>query len=378
MIDFGLSEEQEALARAAREFLARECTPTLVRETARVPDGIPRALYARMTELGWMALCVPEAQGGLGLGTLDLALVCEELGRVAAPGPFLGTQLVIAALVRGGTAAQKKRWLPRLVGGEVFGALAYLEESDRHDPAGITTRARAGRQGYRLDGGKLFVFGVPGADLILVAARTKAGTGPAGVSLFLVEAGTPGVTIRPQETIDLTRRVGEIVLRDATVPRDALVGKPGGGWPLLAHLLDLGAVALAADSLGGSGRTLEMAVEYAKVRQQFGRAIGSFQAVKHMAAEMVADVEPSRSLVWYAGYALDHRPREAARAAAMAKARLGEVYTSTVDRAVQIHGGIGFTWEHDIHLWFKRARWNEVAFGDPAFHRERLAVLDGY
>jgi alkylation response protein AidB-like acyl-CoA dehydrogenase len=229
-----------------------------------------------------------------------------------------------------------------------------------------------------LTGRKVFVMGVPGADLLLVAARSKPGTSAAGVSLFLVPAATRGVRIRPIESIDLTRRVGEVELKDATVADGALVGPLGRGWPLLARLLDLGAVGIAADSLGGSSKALGMAVEYSKTRQQFGRVIGSFQAVKHMAAEMVADVEPSRSLVWYAAYAADHRPREAARAAAIAKARLGEVYTATVDRAVQIHGGIGFTWEHDMHLWFKRARWNEVAFGDPAYHRERLATIDRY
>jgi alkylation response protein AidB-like acyl-CoA dehydrogenase len=321
---------------------------------------------------------VPEKDGGLGLGALDLALVLEELGRAAAPGPFLGTQLVTAALLRAGSAAQRKRWLPRLVAGETLGALAYLEESDRHDPAGITLRARASRGGYRLDGTKLFVSGVPGADLLLVAARTQAGSGPRGVSLFLVETSAPGVHLRPLETIDLTRRAGEVELRGVTVERAALVGKPGAAWPVLARLLDLGAVGIAADSLGGAARALEMAVEYSKVREQFGRKIGSFQALKHMAAEVVAEVEPARALVWYAAYAFDHRPREAARAAAIAKARLGEVYSLAVNRAVQMHGGIGFTWEHDLHLWFKRARSNEVAYGDPPFHRERLAAIDGY
>ncbi len=378
MIDFGLSEDQEALQRAAREFLARECPPALVRETAGTPDGIPRALYAKMAELGWTGLIVPEKDGGLGLGVLDLALVLEELGRVVAPGPFLGTQLVTAALLRAGTAAQKKRWLPRLIAGEVSGALAYLEESDRHDAAGITLKARAARGGYRLDGAKLFVPGVPGADLLVVAARTQAGTGPRGVSLFLVEANAPGVRAKPLETIDLTRRVGEVELRGVTVEKTALLGQAGAGWPLLARLLDLGAVGIAADSLGGAARALELAVEYSKVREQFGRKIGSFQALKHMAAEVAAEVEPARSLVWYAAYAFDRRPAEAARAAAIAKARLGEVYSLAVNRSVQMHGGIGFTWEHDLHLWFKRARWNEVAYGDPAFHRERLAEMDGY
>jgi alkylation response protein AidB-like acyl-CoA dehydrogenase len=378
MIDFGLSEDQEALARAAREFLARECPPALVRETAKLPDGLPAGLYARMAELGWMGLVVPEAEGGLGLGTLELALVMEELGRVVAPGPFLGTQLVIAALLRAGSAAQRQAWLPRLVAGEVHGALAYLEESDRHDPAGVTLRGRRMRDGYRLGGTKVFVPGVPGAQLLLVAARTRPGTGAAGVSLFLVERGARGVRARPQETIDLTRRIGELELRDVAVERGALLGKEGGGWPVLARLLDLAALGIAADSLGGAARALEMAVEYSKVRHQFGRPIGSFQALKHMAAEMVADVEPSRSLVWYAAYALDRRPREAARAVAMAKARLGDVYSRTVNRAVQMHGGIGFTWEHDLHLWFKRAAWNEVAYGDPRHHRDRLAEIDAY
>jgi alkylation response protein AidB-like acyl-CoA dehydrogenase len=378
MIDFGLSEDQEALARAAREFLARECPPALVRETAKRPDGIPAALYGKMAELGWPGLVVPEAHGGLGLGTLELVLVMEELGRVAAPGPFLGTQLVIAALLRAGSAAQRKTWLPLLVAGEAHGALAYLEESDRHDPAGITLRARRTRTGYVLSGGKVFVPGLPGAHVLLVAARTKAGPGAAGVSLFLVESAARGVRVKPQETIDLTRRIGEVELRDAAVGRDALVGKEGAGWPVLARLLDLGALGIAADSLGGAARALEMAVEYSKVRQQFGRPIGSFQALKHMAAEMAADVEPSRSLVWYAAYTLDHRPSEAARAVAMAKARLGDVYSRTVNRAVQMHGGIGFTWEHDLQLWFKRAAWNDVAYGDPTLQRERVAALDDY
>jgi alkylation response protein AidB-like acyl-CoA dehydrogenase len=378
MIDFGLSEDQEALQRSARDVLARECQPALVRETAKASDGVPAALYAKMAELGWTGLIVPEAHGGLGLGTLELALVLEELGRVAAPGPFLGTQLVTAALVRAGAAAAKKAWLPRLVAGETLGALAYLEASDRHDPAGITLGAKKTRAGYQLRGEKLFVAGLPGAQLLLVAARTKAGSWPRGVSLFLVPTDTPGVRVRPVEMIDLTRRVGELELRDVVVERTALVGAEGEGWPLLARLLDLGAIGIAADSLGGAERALEMAVEYSKVRQQFGRPIGSFQALKHMAAEMVAEIEPSRSLVWYAAYVFDKTPKEAPRAAAMAKARLGEVYSRTVNRAVQMHGGIGFTWEHDLHLWFKRARWNEVAFGDPPFHRERLARLDDY
>ena len=379
MIDFGLSEDQEALQRAAREFLAAECPPALVRDNAVDGDGIPRALYKKMAELGWMGLVVPETMGGLGLSTLDLVLVLEEIGRAAAPGPFMPTQLVIAALLEAGTEEQRAAWFPRFLAADAFGTIAFAEGDRAVEPAGIQTTAKRTKDGWLLSGTKLFVQDAPGADVFLVPARTKAGTSEKGVSLFLVERGTKGLRVKPQEGFDLTRRAGEVQLKNARVPKTALVGRDGGGWPVLARLLDLGCIAIAADSLGGAWRAIEMAVEYAKMREQFGRKIGSFQALKHIAAEMVADVEPSRSLVWYAAYAYDAKPPgEAARAAAMAKAALGDVYSRTVRRAVEIHGGIGFTWEYDLHLWFKRAHLNEVAYGDPAFHRERVATIDGY
>jgi alkylation response protein AidB-like acyl-CoA dehydrogenase len=379
MIDFGLSEDQEALQRAAREFLAAECPPALVRANAESGDGIPRGLYKKMAELGWMGLVVPEKLGGLGLSTIDLALVLEELGRAVVPGPFLPTQLVIAALLKGGTEAQRATWLPAFLAGDAFGTLASAEGDQTLDPAGIRTTAKKTRDGWTLNGAKVFVQDAPGADVLLVAARTKAGAGPTGISLFLVERRAKGVKVRPQEGFDLSRRTGEVQLKNVAVPKTALVGKEGQGWPLLSRLFDLACVGLAADSLGGAWKAIEMAVEYSKMREQFGRKIGSFQAMKHIAAEMVADVEPSRSLVWYAAYAYDAKPAaEATRAAAMAKAALGDVYSRTARRAVEMHGGIGFTWEFDLHLWFKRAHVNELAYGDPALHRERVASIDGY
>ena len=183
------------------------------------------------------------------------------------------------------------------------------------------------------------------------------------------------MTIKPLHGIDLTRRPMEVDFENVELPTSAVLGSEHKAWKVLARVFDAAAIGLAADSLGGSERALEMAVEYAKVREQFGRPIGSFQAVKHMAAEMVSELEPARSLVWYAAYAFDSVPREASRTAAMAKACLSEVYSHTTNRSVQIHGGIGFTWEHDLHFWFKRAKWNEFAFGDPVYHRERLAQL---
>ena len=379
MIDFGLSEDQEALQRAAREFLVAECPPALVRENADGGDGIPRALYKKMAELGWMGLVVPESLGGLGLSTIDLALVLEEIGRAVVPGPFLPTQLVIAALLEAGTDAQRAAWLPRFLAADAFGTLASAEGDRALEPGGVQATAKRTRDGWVLSGTKLFVQDAPGADVFLVPARTKAGMTEAGVSLFLVERATKGLRVKPQAGFDLSRRIGELHLKNARVPKSALVGREGQGWPVLARLLDLACIGVAADSLGGAWKAIEMAVEYAKMREQFGRKIGSFQALKHIAAEMVADVEPSRSLVWYAAYAFDSRPvAEASRAAAMAKAALGDIYSRTTRRAVEMHGGIGFTWEYDLHLWFKRAHVNEVAYGDPALHRERVATLDGY
>ena len=379
MIDFGLNEDQEALQRAVRAFLATECPPALVRDNAQDGDGIPRALYKKMADLGWIGLAVPEKLGGLGLSTLDLVLVLEEIGRAVVPGPFLPSQLVLRALVAAGSAAQRTTWVPRLLAGDVFGTFAFVEHEQALEPAGIQATAKRTRDGYVLDGAKLFVQDAVGADVLLVAARTKAGKGEAGISLFLVERGAKGLKVTPHDSFDLSRRYGEVRLRKVTVPRTALVGGEGKAWPVVAKLLDLACIGIAAESLGGAWRTIEMSVEYAKMREQFGRKIGSFQALKHVAAEMVADVEPLRSLVWYAAYAHDQRPaKEAARAAAMAKAALGDVYSRTARRAVEMHGGIGFTWEFDLHLWFKRAHVNELAYGDPAFHRERIATLEGY
>jgi alkylation response protein AidB-like acyl-CoA dehydrogenase len=374
-MDFGLSEDQQLLQRSAAEFLTSECPPSFVREVTRDEDGFPRALYRQMAELGWMGLVIPEAYGGAGLTLLDFALLLEQLGRALVPGPFFSSAvLATLAILHGGSSAQKKAWLPRLATGEAVGALAWLEASDRLDADGIAARARKVGKGYRLSGQKLFVTDAHVADVIVAAFRT-ATRGDGGVTLLLVPRDTPGVTIKPLHSIDLTRRPTEMRFDEVELPASAVLGGEGRGWRTLSRVFDAAAVALAADSLGGAERALEMAVDYAKVREQFGRPIGSFQAVKHMVAEMVSEIEPARSLVWYAAYAYDSVARDASRAAAMAKACLSDVYSRTTNRSVQIHGGIGFTWEHDLHFWFKRAKWNEFAFGDPTYHRERLAQL---
>jgi alkylation response protein AidB-like acyl-CoA dehydrogenase len=377
-MDFGLSEEQEMLQQSAREFLTQECPPTFVRELYKEPDGFSRELHRKMAEQGWTGLLVPEAQGGLGLKMLDMAVLLEEMGHAAVPGPFLFSSVLFTlGLTLGGSSAQKKTWLSRIASGDAIGTLALLEADDRLDAAGVALKAKKSRDGYVLAGLKMFVPFATVADVLLIVARTS-GKGDAGVSLFLVDRETPGVEIRPLDIFDQTRRVYEVECKNVVVPKTALVGSEGEGRKVVARLLDAACVALAADSLGGSQKSLEMAVEYTKVRTQFNRPIASFQALKHMAAEIVSEIEPARALVWYAAHAFDALPRDASRAAALVKARLSDVYTRTTNRAVQMHGGIGFTWEHDMHFWFKRAKWNEFAFGDATYHRERLARLEGF
>jgi alkylation response protein AidB-like acyl-CoA dehydrogenase len=377
-MNFGLSEEQEMLQQSAREFLTQECPPTFVRELCKDQDGFSRELHRKMAEQGWTGLLIPESHGGLGLSMLDMALLLEEMGRAVVPGPFLFSSVLFTlALVQGGSATQKKIWLPRLASGEAIGTLAFLEAEDRLDAAGITLKAKKSGDAYTLAGIKMFVPFAAVADVLLVATRTS-GHSEEGITLLLVERETPGLTLKPLDIFDVTRRVYEVECKNTIVPKTALVGSEGQGWKILARLLDAACVALAADSLGGAQKALEMAVEYTKVRTQFNRPIASFQALKHMAAEMASEIEPARALVWYAAHAFDTRPREVSRAAALAKARLSDVYSRTTNRAVQMHGGIGFTWEHDMHFWFKRAKWNEFAFGDATYHRERLAQLEGF
>jgi alkylation response protein AidB-like acyl-CoA dehydrogenase len=378
-MDFGLSEDQEMLQRTARDFLARECPPAVVRQATQTPAGASEAVERKMAGIGWNGLLVPERYGGLGLGMLDVAVLLGELGRAAAPGPFLfSAVLATQTIVTAGSRRQMQEWLPKLAAGQTTATVALFEESDRLDPPGVRARARRLGADYGITGTKLFVPYANTADLLITACRTAGGDGPSGITLFLIERRAPGITVRLLDTIDHTRRLCEVEMRGVRVGREQVLGTAGLAWPVIAKLLDVAAVALAADALGGSERVLDMAVSYSKTREQFGRPIGSFQAIKHMAAEMVAEVEPARSLLWYAAHAQEALPREASRAASMAKASLCDIFARCADRAVQMHGGIGFTWEHDLHFWFKRAKWDELAFGDPSYHRERVATLSRF
>lgn len=378
-MDFGLNGDQQLLAESARTFLEAEAPADLIRRLGDDPVGQCPDLNRKIAGQGWAGLLVPEAHGGLGLGMLEASLVLTELGRTLAPSPFLSSSVLATTLLASAASvAQKRYWLPRLAAGEVVATVAWLEESDELAPSGTALRARRARDRFRLSGAKLFVLDAHVADVYLVAARTAAGLGPDGVSLFALPRDTPGVSLTPLEGFDRTRRLFEIRFDDVVVERDQRIGREGSAWKHLQRMLDVACVAIAAECQGGAERALELAVDYAKIREQFDRPIGSFQAVKHMAAECFAEIEPSRSLLWYAAHAQSAHNREASRAASMAKARLAEVYSRTANKAVQMHGGIGFTWEHDIHFWFKRAKANEALFGTPAFHRERVAALSGW
>jgi len=373
-MDFGLSDEQRELKQSARDFLAGECPTSYVRKVMASEEGTAPELYKEIAKLGWTGLAVPESHGGAGLSMLDMAVLLEEQGYAAMPGPFLfSSVLATMALSEFGSEQMKQRWLPALAEGKATGTIAIVEEETGIEPTGIRTSVRESGGELVISGRKMLVPYAHVADFVIVAART--GPGPRDLALVLVERNSRGVETRLMKHIDLTRRVCALELAEVRVSAQARLE---GAANAFDRMLDAGAVAVAADSLGGSQRSLDMAVEYSKVREQFGKPIGSFQALKHLAAEMVSEIEPARSLLWYAAYAHDALREQAPRAAAMAKARLSEIYSRTADRAVLMHGGIGFTWEHDMHLWFKRSRFNESYFGSPAYHRERVAVLGGY
>ena len=373
-MDFGFSEEQEMLRKSARDFLGKECPMTYVRQMMEDDIGYSKEVWRKMAGLGWMGLVFPEAQGGSGLTMIDLVVVLEEMGRVCLPGPYFATVLLGGvALAEGGNDEQKKRWLTRLASGELKATLALVEPAGRWDAEGVSLEARSDAGGYLLSGTKLFVPDAHTADLILVAARTDKGKGEEGLSLFAVEVPKHGVTITPLKTMDQTRKLCEVVFDNVRVGPEELVGERGKGWATVERVLDRAKVALCAEMCGGAERVLEMSVEYAKVRVQFDRPIGSFQAIQHKCANMLLQVESAKSATYYAAWAVANDVEEAPLAAAMAKAYTSDAFRMVAGEGIQIHGGIGFTWEHDMHLYFKRAKGSEFTFGDATWNRELVA-----
>ena len=382
-MDLVLSEEQALLQQTAREFVAARSSLKRIRtlRDANDPDGFSRALWREMARLGWVGIVLPEEQGGLGLGYMDLMVVMEELGRGLMPEPMLSTVLLGAtAILLGGSAEQRHEHLPAVAAGERLVALAYQEARSRYDVHHVETRAERDGRGWTLTGEKIQVLDGHVADLLIVSARSAGGPREeAGIGLFLVRPDAPGVTIERQARVD-SRNAALIHLSGVRVGPEAALGGPDAGGALLARVVDRATIGLTAEMLGGMHAAFEMTLDYLKTRRQFGVPIGSFQALKHRAAKLYVELELSRSAVMHAHRVLDEGWDDAAvaRAASIAKARCSDAFMLIGNESVQMHGGIGMTDEHDIGFFLKRARAAELTFGDAAWHRGRLARLDAY
>ncbi|HYF46846.1 MAG TPA: acyl-CoA dehydrogenase family protein [Acidimicrobiales bacterium] len=366
-MNFAFSEEQEELRKIVKQFLNDKSPEAEVRRLMETEEGYDQAVWDQMAnQMGLQGLVIPEEFGGSGYSYVELIVVLEEMGRRLLAAPYFSTVVLAAnALLHSGDDQAKKDLLPGIASGETKATLAFTEENGRWDEEGITVEAKADGDAWTISGTKMFVLDGHTADLILVAARTGA-----GVSLFQVPADASGLTRTALSTMDQTRKQAKLEFADTPA---TLVGTDGGGWEVLERVLDLTAVALAAEQVGGAQECLEMAVQYAKDRVQFGRPIGSFQAIKHKCADMLLEVESAKSAAYYAGWCAAELNDELPTVASLAKAYCSEAYFHTSAENIQIHGGIGFTWEHPAHLYFKRAKSSELLFGDPSYHRELLA-----
>jgi len=377
-VRFSFTQEQEELRATARAFLAEYSASERVRAAMESQLGYDPAVWKQIGELGWTAVAIPEECGGLGLSWVELVALLEVMGEALLCAPFFSSACLGAnAILCAGTGEQQRALLPGIAGGQVRATLAAGDSAERWDADGIGARARRSGGDWVLSGALRHVLDGHCADLLVVAARAEGSRGEDGVSLFAVPADAPGLERRPLPTLDRTRRLAAIELRDARVAGSALLGAEGAGWPPLRSALDRAALALAAEQVGGAQRCLDLSVAYARERIQFGRPIGSFQAIQHTCADMLVAVESARSGVYYAGCVAAEGSEELGTLASLAKARASEAFFRCAAEAIQIHGGVGFTWEYDVHLYFKRARAGEGFLGDPAWHRERVARAIG-
>jgi len=370
-MNLGVSEEHEELRASVRRFLADHAPVSRARELMETDNGLDRAVWDRAgRQLGLQGLAIPEAYGGAGFTFAEQAIALEELGAALYTGPYLASAVLAAtALLTSPDESARRDLLPAIASGETIATLAFTEDDGSWDPAAGTATAVKNGTGWRLDGHKSFVLDGATAGLILVVAGTDA-----GLSLFAVEADAAGLTRTALPALDQTRKLGRLEFTGVT---GRLIGSPGDAAAVLDRTLDIAAIALAAEQLGGAQRALDMAVEYGCVRHQFGRPIGSFQTIKHRCADLLLEVESLRSAVSYAAAAVSESPAEIPALASLLKAYASETYFHVAAENIQIHGGIGFTWEHDAHLYFKRAKSSELFLGDAAYHRERLAARIG-
>ncbi len=372
-MNFALTDEQTMLRDTVRSLLEDKSPSSRVREVMESAEGVDEELWAAMAEMGLQAMHLPEEYGGAGFSPLETGIVLEELGRVVAPVPYFSSVVLGAtAVLFAGADDQKAEILPRVGSGELRLALAITEDGRGWDPADIATEATADGDSYVLHGAKAYVVDGHSADTLIVSAREGA-----GVSLFLVPADAPHLSRNRIETMDMTRQQSAVTLDGVRVPAGSRLGAAGSGVATLESVYDVAVAMLAFEQVGGAQRCLEMSVEYAKERLQFGRPIGSFQAIKHKCADMLVQVESARSAAYYAGWAAGEDRDELVVAAPTAKAYCSDAYFFCAAENIQIHGGIGFTWEHDAHLYFKRAKTSQLLFGDSADWRTALASRIG-
>ena len=376
-----LTEDQELLAKTAADFVSERSPVARLRalRDSGDPDGFSRELWKEMAELGWVGIPFPESLGGAEMGLGELAVVLEALGRTLAPEPFLSTVLLGGPLLlRGGSDALQQRWVSALIRGEALLALAQQEPRSRYDLRFVSTRAERSGSGWRLSGEKIQVIDGVSADAFIVVARSAgAERDPDGITLFLVEKDAAGLRLGRQHRVD-SRNAALLHLDGVSVDAAAMVGAEGRGGDLLEEVVDFATVGLCAEMLGGMSEAFDRTIAYLKAREQFGVPIGSFQALKHRAAELFIEIELCRSAVMAAARALDEGASGAKQLVSLAKARCSEAFVQVGNEAVQMHGGIGMTDEHDIGFYMKRARVAATTFGDAAFHRDRWARLTGY
>jgi len=370
-MDFTFTDEQRELRSIVRRFLADKSSEADVRRLMATREGYDPEVWAQMSEqLGLQAIAIPAEYGGAGYSYLELGIIFEEIGRALLCAPYFATVALAAeVLLRSGDDTAKKELLPGLASGETIGTLAVQENPTGWGVADIATTATHTADGWRLNGHKRFVLDGHVANLLLIAARTDA-----GVSIFAADSTAAGLMVTPVGTMDQTRKQAELELNETPA---RLVGQDGQGGAILEKALNTAAILLAAEQVGGASRALDMAVDYAKIRVQFGRPIGSFQAIKHKCADMLAETESARSAAYYGLCALASDDADVPIAAHLAKIYCSQAYMHVAADNIQVHGGIGFTWEHPAHLYFKRAKTSEVLLGTPAHHRTLLAELLG-
>ncbi len=371
-MDFGFSEEQEMLRAQARKFLEDQCPIPQVRAIAAGEDGYSKALWQQVADLGWLGLTVPEDQGGIGMDWVDLVVLLEETGRSLFPSPFISNTLAVSAISQFGSSEQQQQWLTALTDGSSIATLALLDDEDNYSSNSIKLTGSAQGDGYQLSGSKRFVQDGQAADLFITAFRT--GSGNNDIALALITADQAGVSINLTSNLDRTKPSASLSLDSVSVEASAVIAT---GSTAIDQLINLGALAVSAESIGVCEGILDMTSQYCKDRKQFGHPIGHFQGVKHPLADIYVDIECLKSLTYYAAWSLSTGQDDTELAIARAKAFASEKVCNAGVVGIQVHGAIGYTEEYDLQLYLKRSKWSRAQFGDEDFHYDRVAAMGG-